>query len=88
MALCRILSSAEEEMARRYIVAAGYDVLPGCIPERTAYREAHNRGQAVTEAKRALNERVDELMEGLYSCVAAQLQERQRVKPRKSKEAR
>ena len=52
-------------------------MLPGCIPERTAYREAHNRGQAVTETKhKALNERVDELMEGLYARVAAQLQAR------------
>jgi chromosome partitioning protein len=88
MALCRILSGAEEEMARSYIFAAGYDVLPGCIPERTAYRDAHNRGQAVTEAKKALNERVDELMEGLYTRVAAELRERQRVKPRKRKEVR
>ena len=52
IALCRILSEAEEERARAYIEDAGYDVLPGCIPERTAYREAHNRGQALTEATR------------------------------------
>jgi chromosome partitioning protein len=87
MALCRILSHAEEEMARRYVEAAGYDTLPGCIPERTAYREAHNRGQAVTEAKKALNERVDELMEGLYTRVAEELQVRARP-ARKRKEAR
>ena len=75
VALCRILSDAEAEMARAYIIQAGYDVLPGCIPERIAYREAHNRGQAVTETKhKALNERVDELMEGLYARVAKQLQ--------------
>ena len=81
--------SAEEDMARRYIETAGYDVLPGCIPERTAYREAHNRGQAVTEAKKALNERVDELMEGLYTRVAEQLQVQERAQPaRKRKEAR
>jgi chromosome partitioning protein len=88
MALCRILSPAEEDMARSYILAAGYDVLAGCIPERTAYREAHNRGQAVTEARKALNDRVDELMEGLYTRVVAQLQARQRVKTRKRKEVR
>ena len=79
VALCRILSDTEEEMARRYIDMAGYDVLPGCIPERTAYREAQNRGQAVTETKhKALNGRVEELMEGLYSRVVAQLEARQK----------
>ena len=77
-------------MARRYIEMAGYGVLPGCIPERTAYREAQNRGQAVTETKhKALNARVEELMEGLYTRVAAQLETRQkRSKPtRKRKDA-
>ena len=70
---------------------AGYDVLPGCIPERTAYREAQNRGQAVTETKhKALNERVDELMEGLYTRVAEQLEARQKrsqIAARKRKNA-
>ena len=75
MALCRILSQAEEDMARTYMTKAGYDVLPGCIPEKTAYREAQNRGQAVTETKhKALNARVDKLMEGLYARVASQLE--------------
>jgi len=91
VALCRILSEAEEDMARRYIDMAGYDVLPGCIPERTAYREAQNRGQAVTETKhKALNARVDELMEGLYTRVASQLQvtrKRNKSAARKMKDA-
>ena len=60
VALCRILTQTEEDMARSYVMKAGYDVLPGCVPERSAYREAHNRGQAVTETKhKALNARVD-----------------------------
>jgi chromosome partitioning protein len=75
IALSRILSEAEEQRARAYIEAAGYEVLPGCIPERTTYREAHNRGKAVTEAK-GLNERVDMLFEGLYERVASQLRAR------------
>jgi chromosome partitioning protein len=79
VALCRILTESEEEMARGYIAKAGYDVLPGCIPERAAYREAHNRGQAVTEtAHKTLNDRVELLMEGLYSRVAGQLEMRAR----------
>lgn len=79
VALCRILSDAEDAMARAYVVQAGYEVLPGYIPERAAYREAQNRGQTVTETKhKALNERVDELMEGLYARVAKQLQMHQK----------
>jgi len=76
IALSRILSEAEEERARTYMEAAGYDVLPGCIPERSAYREAHNRGQAVTEARQVLDARVDTLMEGLYERVASELRAR------------
>jgi chromosome partitioning protein len=89
LALCRILSEGEAERARLYLEEAGYDVLPGYIPERTAYREAHSRGRAVTETK-ALNARVDELMEGLYQRVAMLLQSRkrrQRPVARKRKEA-
>jgi len=87
VALCRILSQAEEDMARGYITKAGYDVLPGCIPERTAYREAQNRGQAVTETKhKALNALVEELMEGLYARVATQLEARtKRARRRKER---
>ena len=87
IALCRILSEAEEKMARAYFSEAGYEVLPGCIPERTAYREAHNRGQAVTEAKKTLNARVDELMEGLYTRVSQQLQATRNRKVRRKKDA-
>ena len=89
VALCRILSENEEERARAYIEEAGYDMLPGYIPERTAYREAHNRGQAVTETKlKALNARVDELMEGLYVRVVSQLEARKKRQARaKRKEA-
>jgi chromosome partitioning protein len=86
VALCRILSEAEEDMARAYMAKAGYDVLPGCLPERTAYREAQNRGQAITEAKhQALNARVEELMEGLYARVAAQLEARGKRARRKGR---
>jgi chromosome partitioning protein len=85
MALSRILTGTEEDTARAYIEAAGYDVLPGCVAEKSAYREAHNRGRAVTEAHRSLNERVMLLMEGLYTRVAAQLQAEQRSVKRKRK---
>jgi chromosome partitioning protein len=85
MAISRILSQTEEDRARAYISAAGYDVLPGCITERIAYRDAHNRGQAVTETKRALNDRVYLLMEGLYSRVAEQMEAKRKKSQRRKK---
>ena len=86
LALCRILSEAEENRARTYLATAGFRVLPGSLPERSVYRDAHNRGQAVTEVRKALNECVDKLVEGLYARVAQQLKA---TKPgrRKRKEA-
>jgi chromosome partitioning protein len=91
VALCRILTQVEEDRARSYITAAGYDVLPGCIPEKSAYREAHNRGQAVTETRhKALNELAEKLMEALYTRIVAQLEtrrKRQRPAGRKRRQA-
>lgn len=70
LALSRTLTAAEEEAARVYIAKAGYEVLAGAIPERAAYREAHNRGQAVTEAKsRAPDDQVEHLIEALFNKV-------------------
>ena len=73
-AVCRTLSEGEEETVRAYIEDAGYEVLAGAIPERIAYREAQNRGQAITETKSAqLNERADALMEALLDRVAEEI---------------
>lgn len=72
IALSRILTSGEEEAARAYIGKAGYEVLAGAIPERAAYREAHNRGQAVTEAnRRSQDDQVERLIEALFDKVHA-----------------
>jgi chromosome partitioning protein len=66
VALCRILSEGEEAAARAYVAEADYEVLPGSIPERPAYRDAHNSGRALTETRNpTLNARADALMEGL-----------------------
>jgi chromosome partitioning protein len=73
VALSRILSESEEERARAYIEAAGYEVLQGCVPERIAYREAHNRGHAVTETGKPIGDRVDAFFEDLYERIASQL---------------
>ena len=74
IALCRTTGEREEEIARAYVDAAGYEVLPGSIPEKFGYKEAHNRGQAVSETKRTLKEHVDTLMAAIFKKVSAQLQ--------------
>lgn len=77
IALCRVATLAEEEAARRYVQKAGYAVLPGSIPERAAYREAHNRGQAVTEMERKhVNARTDALMERLLGMITQKVKSR------------
>jgi len=76
-AICRVLNDTEEAAARAYIKAAGYQVLDGSILEHTAYRQAQNRGNAITETKVAkLNERADALMEALLVKVTRELQAR------------
>ena len=70
LALSRILSTSEEDAARAYIAKTDYEVLAGAIPERAAFREAHNRGQAVTETKvRAQGDPVEQLIEALFDKV-------------------
>jgi len=70
LALSRILGTAEEDAARAYIGKTDYEVLAGAIPERAAYREAHNRGQAVTEAKRrAHDNQIEQLIQALFDKV-------------------
>jgi chromosome partitioning protein len=77
MAFCRTSTEAEENAARAYVAKAGYPVLPGAIPERAAYREAHNRGQAVTETRlKALNARADALIGRLLSMITEKVKAR------------
>ena len=87
-ALCRTQTQDEEEDARAYLEHAGYAVLPGSIPERAAYRAAQNRGRTITETNRAeLNQRADDLMMGLITCVAAQvksMQDAEKVRRKKT----
>jgi chromosome partitioning protein len=84
IALCRVTGEREEEVARAYLKAAGYSVLPGSIPEKLGYKEAHNRGQAVSETARSLKEHVDTLMAALFDKVSAQL----RAKAKRGKSER
>ncbi len=86
MAICRVLSAGEETRTRQAIAQAGYQVLAGAIPERIAYREAQDRGQAITETQNAkLNERADALIEALLRKVT---QELERMRPAAAKHTR
>jgi chromosome partitioning protein len=72
VALCRVGDSENElNEARAYIEAAGYGLLPGAIPERTAYRRASDVGRAATETSfSSLNNRADEVVQGIVDRLA------------------
>lgn len=69
-ALNRIGTEAEESDARQYIEDAGYEALPGSLPERPGYRLAQNAGYAITETRFGpLNERADALIQALIDRI-------------------
>lgn len=69
-ALCKIGTDAEEAEARAYLSQAGYDALPGSLPERPAYRQAQNLGYAVTETRYPqLNKRADTLLQAVVDRI-------------------
>jgi chromosome partitioning protein len=71
-ALNRIGTEPEEQDTRAYIAEAGYVTLPGCLPERPAYRQAQNLGYAITETRfQRLNERANALIQALIDRIAA-----------------
>src|SRR5271165_5168227 len=71
-ALCRVGDSAFEiEEGRTYLQNAGYDVLPGSIPEKTAYRRATDKGRALTQTHYAhLNQRAEEVLQGIVDRIS------------------
>ena len=70
-ALNHIGTDSEADAARTYIEEAGYNALPGYLPERPAYRLAQNEGYAVTETRfHGLKERADALIQALIDKVA------------------
>ena len=70
VALCRTASVVEEGAARRYLQKAKYDVLGGSLPERLPYREAMNRGAALTETgDRKLDDRAQMVLDELVKKV-------------------
>jgi chromosome partitioning protein len=68
-ALCRVGESESEiSEARSYIEQAGYTVLKGEIPEKTAYRRASDEGRTLTETRfPTLNGRSDLLVQSIVN---------------------
>jgi len=71
-ALCRVGDSTIEiDEARDYLRDAGYEVLPGAIPEKTGYRRASDEGRALTQTRyESLNHRAEELAQGIVDRIS------------------
>jgi chromosome partitioning protein len=71
-ALTHIGTEAEERDARDYLERAGYDVLPGWIPTRPAYKQAQNAGRTINEtAYKQLNDKATELARAIADKIGA-----------------
>ncbi len=63
-------SRIEIQQAREYIEAAGYCVLAGDVPERTAYRRASDAGRTATETSfPTLNHRADTTAQSIIDAI-------------------
>ncbi len=63
-------SESEIAEAREYIAQAGYRLLSGSLPEKTAYRRASDEGRSLTETRfPSLNKRSDELAQGIVDLI-------------------
>ena len=71
-ALCRAGDSPLEiEEARAYLRDAGYEILPGAIPEKTGYRRATDEGRALTQTRyETLNHRAEEVAQGIVDRIS------------------
>jgi chromosome partitioning protein len=78
-ALCRVGDSTREiAEARDYLHAAGYAVLAGELPEKTAYRRASDEGRAATETRYAtLNERAEALAQSIVDRMTEMSREKE-----------
>jgi chromosome partitioning protein len=75
-ALCRTLADEEASDARAYLSGLGYAVLAGDIPERLEYRNAMNKGRAITEASQELlSARADTMIADLLARAGCVQQE-------------
>jgi chromosome partitioning protein len=69
--LCRVGDSDTEiAEARTFLERAGYDILPGSIPEKTAFRRASDTGRALTQTRYdSLNARAEEVIQGIVDRI-------------------
>lgn len=64
--MTRVGSDMETEGAKDWVRQAGYRVIDGSIPEKTAYRIAMDSGRTLTETSyKSLNSRADEVVEAI-----------------------
>lgn len=64
-------SESEIGEARGYVQQAGYSLLPGSLPEKTAFRRASDEGRSLTETRfLSLNKRSDEVAQGVVDCIS------------------
>ena len=64
-------SDAEESAARAFVEEAGFEALPGALPERVAYRMALNAGRTMTEtAYKDLNKKAAIMLQSLIQKAA------------------
>lgn len=64
-------SELEIEEARAYIEKAGYEVLPGALPEKTGYRRASDTGRALTETRfESLNHHAEQVAQGMVDRIS------------------
>lgn len=70
-ALCKVGESQPEiAEAREYIAKAGYHALNGELPDRTAYRRAHDAGRALSEVRvESLRSKAEELAQSIIDLV-------------------
>jgi chromosome partitioning protein len=65
-------SDAEEADARAFVEEAGFEALPGALPERVAYRIALNTGRSMTETTySALNKRAAIMLQSIIQKAAS-----------------
>ena len=69
-ALNRISTASEERDCRAYISEAGYESLPGLLPEKAGYRQAQNNGFAITESPfLTLRKKADEVIQSIVDKI-------------------
>ena len=66
IALCRVSTETEIQIANEYIKSAGYKILDGSILEKASYRQAHNEGKTILENRFThLKEKADILIQSI-----------------------